>query len=278
MSNEKQPRKASGLLFFIFNVLTAVCTFKALSEPPYIFAAMGFTFAACINRAYQGGIINEALAILRVIGSFILAWFMAEPLGKALGLPGFLATITGFYLTLFVGFIVSGQLILWLKSSAEPSIPEKLLGGIVGGLEGVLIAWILLIGVSALPNSKMAGYYPQFFSQFTGPVEKMLAPVLPDQANSAVQVMKSAQRIASNFNPEKVDRQALQEIITPIAEMPEIMAIQQDQSIKALVEKKDFMALINHPALRTLLESKELQDKLKNLDLQKLEQALSPTP
>lgn len=278
MTNEKQPRKASGLLFFIFNVLAAVCTFKALSEPPYIFAAMGFTFIACISRAYQGGIINEAMAILRIAGSFALAWFLAEHAGKALGLPGFLATITGFYLTLFVGFIVSGQLILWLNAGSNPSIPEKLLGGIVGGLEGVLVAWILLIGVCALPNSKMAGYYPQLFAQFTGPVEKMLAPVMPEQANSAVQVMKSAQRIANNFNPEKVDRQALQEILTPIAEMPEIAAIQQDQGIRDLVEKKDFMALINHPALRTLLESKDLQEKLKSLDLQKLERALSPRP
>ena len=271
-----QKQSTNHLLFFILSGLAVVFAWLAISSPPFIFAAIGLAFSASIIRAYQRGIVKEAQAILRIVGSLILAWFLAETVGRALGFPGFLATITGFYITLFTGYLLSGLLINCFKTEEEPSIPEKILGGLVGGFEGVIVVWLLLLGLCALPNSQMASYYPRFFSRFTGPIDKMLAPVLPEQANSAVQLMKSAQRIASNFNPEKVDREALQEILTPLAEMPEIVAMQQDESLRKLVEKKDFMALLNHPALRNLLESREVQEKLKNMDWQKLERALSP--
>jgi len=271
-----KKQSSSRLLLFLLSCLTAIFAYMALSSPPYIFVAMGLTFGVSILRAYQRGIVKESLAVLRIVGMLALAWFLAESVGKVLRLPGFLATLAGFYLTFFIGFLVSGKLISWFSSDEEPSIPEKLLGGLIGGFEGIIVAWILLLALCAMPNSKMANYYPEFFSQFTGPIDKMLAPVLPEQANNAVYMMKSAQKIAKNFDPEKVDRVALQEIFTPLVEMPEIMAIQQDESLRELVEKKDFRALLNHPTLRNLLESKEVQEKLKNMDWKRLERALSP--
>lgn len=278
MTTEKQPRKSSGLLFFILSCVSAFLAFKAISEPFYIFAAIALSFIASIYRAFQQGIINESMAILRIIATFALAWFLAETVGQALGLPGFFATMTGFYLTFFVTFIVTGKIIVYLRSDQQPSIVEKLLGGFVGCFEGILMAWLIVITVSTIPGSQLQKHYPGFFTQFTRPVENMLAPVLPEQAGDAVKVMKSAQRIAQNFKPEKVDRAALQEILTPIAEMPEIAELQNDQSVREMVEKKDFAALIGHPALRKLLESPELQQKIKNMDWAKLEQALAPAP
>jgi len=273
-----QKQSSSRPLIFFLSCLIAIFAYLAVSSPPFIFAAIGLTFCTCIIRSYQRGIVKETLSLLRITGSIALAWFVAESVGKAMGLPGLFATISGFYLTFFIGFLVSGKLINWFSLNKEPAIAEKLLGGFIGGFEGILVAWILLLALCALPNSQMSSYYPQLFSKFTGPIDKMLAPLLPEQANNAVHMMKAAQRVAKNFNPEKVDREALQEVFTPLAEMPEIMAIQQDQSIRELVEKKDFVALLNHPTLRNLLESKDVQEKLKNMDWEKLERALSPEP
>lgn len=278
MTTEKQPRQSSGLLFFILSLTAAITAFKAIATPPFIFPAVGLALIACIHRAFVNGIINEALAIIRLLAAFGLGWLFSESVGQALGIPGFLAAIVGFYAVFFVSFIIVGKLIIIFKSDERPSIAEKLLGGFVGGFEGILVVWLMIMMIHTIPGSKLATFYPQLFAQLTKPVENILAPVLPDQANNMVQMMKTAQRISHNFKPEKVDRQALQEVLRPLAEMPEIAALQNDESLRELIEKKDFKALLSHPSLRHLLESKSIQEKLKNMDWQKLEQAISPRP
>jgi len=249
---------------------------KAFSEPPYIIATALFTLAACILRAYQRGIYRELITLLRFFGSLTLGWYFSAEVGRLLGLPAMVAAISGFYITFISLYLLSGLLIrIFSKKTKDLAIAEKLLGGLLGGLEGVILTWVLVFTLSLLPGSKISEYYPQF-SQFTGPVENMLAPIMPEEAAQTVQMVKSVQRITQNFKPEKVDKAALQEILLPLAEMPELVALQQDESLQKLVEERDFQGMLNHPAMRNLLESEELRQRMQNIDLKKLERALVP--
>jgi uncharacterized membrane protein required for colicin V production len=265
-----------GLILIALFCLVVASAWQALSSPPYLIATVGLTLGACIFRAYRRGIYLEFVTLLRFFGSLTLGWYLSADVGRALGLPLMLATVSGFYLTFITLYLVSGALIKrYSKKDAEPSIPEKILGALLGGFEGIILAWVLVFTLSLLPNSKVSEYYPQF-SQFTGPVENMLAPVMPEEAAQTVQMVKTVQRITQNFKPEKVDRAALQEIILPLAEMPEMVALQEDESLRKLIEKRDFQAMLNHPALRNFLESEELRNRMQNIDLKRLERALVP--
>lgn len=253
-----------------------VTAWKAFYEPSYIIATVISTVAVCVLRACRRGIFREFFTLLRFIGSLLLAWYFSAAVGSMLGLPLMLAAISGFYLIFLVLFLGSGFLSkFFISNKEEISIPAKLLGAMLGGFEGVIVAWILVFTLAMLPNSRLADYYSEF-SQFSAPVENMLAPIIPEQAAQSIELVKTVQRISSNFKPEKVDRQALQEIITPLAEMPEITALQEDAGIRELVENRDFKGLLNHPALRNFLESEELRQRMQNIDLKKLERALVP--
>ena len=266
----------NGLILIVLFGLVIASAWQAFSEPSYIIATALFTVAACILRAYQRGIYRELITLLRFFGSLALGWYLSVEVGRALGLPLMLASVSGFYLTFISLYLISGALIKWFsKKGEELSIPEKLLGGLLGGFEGIILAWVLIFTLSLLPGSKVAEYYPQL-TQFTGPVENMLAPIMPEEAAQTVQMVKSVQRITQNFKPEKVDKEALQEILLPLAEMPELVALQQDESIQKLIESRDFQGLVNHPTLRNFLESEELRQRMQTIDLKKLERALVP--
>jgi len=271
-----KKQSTSSLILLVLIGLIIASAWKAVSAPPFILATIGLTLGTCIFRAYQRGIFHELSTLLRFAGSLALGWYLSAYVGKALGMPVLLSAISGFYLTFISVFLLSGVLLKWFRNEKdEPSIPEKILGGLLGGFEGIIVSWLLIFTLSILPNSRIADFYPQF-SQFTGPVENMLAPVMPEEAAQTVQMVKTVQRISRNFKPEKVDRAALQEILMPLAEMPELVALQEDESLRELVAKKDFKAVFNHPALRNLLESEELRAKMQNIDLKKLERALVP--
>ncbi len=264
-----------SLLLMVFIALIIASAWLAISEPIYILATIVLTIAACIYRAYQRGIYREFFTLLRFFGSLTIGWYFSADIGKALGLPVMLATVSGFYLTFISLYILSGVLIKWLRpEKKELSVPVKILGGLLGGFEGIIVAWLLVLAVSMLPGSRLADYHE--FTLLTRPVEDMLMPIMPAEALNTVEMVRTVQRVTKNFKPEKVDRAALQEILMPLAEMPEIIALQQDESLRHLIENRDFKAVLNHPALRSFLESEELRTKMQSIDLKELERALIP--
>lgn len=256
--------------------LVIASAWQAFYEPPYIIATALFTLSACVLRAYQRGIYRELFTLLRFFGSLGLGWYLSADVGKLLGLPAMVAGISGFYITFISLYLLSGLLMkIFGKKTEELAIAEKLLGGLLGGFEGIILAWVLIFTLSLLPGSRISEYFPQL-AQFTGPVENMLAPIMPEEAAQTVQMVKSVQKITQNFKPEKVDKAALQEILLPLAEMPELVALQEDESIQKLIESRDFQGLVNHPALRNFLESEELRQRMQSIDLKRLERALVP--
>jgi uncharacterized membrane protein required for colicin V production len=265
-----------GLILVALFCLIVATAWKAVSSPQFIIATVAITIGAGIFRAWRRGIFREFLTLLRFFGSLTLGWYFSSAVGKMLGLPLALASVSGFYLTFIVLLVVSGALINWLsKENAEPSIPEKMLGGLLGGFEGLILAWVLVFTLSMLPGSKISAYYPEM-SQFTRPVENLLMPVMPTEAAKTVEMVQSVQRMSQNFKLEKVNREALYEVMAPLAEFPELIALQEDESFRKLSDKRDFQAMLNHPALRNLLESEEFRQRIQSIDLKQLERAIIP--
>jgi hypothetical protein len=64
------------------------------------------------------------------------------------------------------------------------------------------------------------------------------------------------------------------EVMQPLAEMPEIIEVQNNPEIQQLVQQRDIAGLIKHPALQKLMENPNLQQKMLDLDWEKLERAL----
>jgi uncharacterized membrane protein required for colicin V production len=114
-------------------------------------------FLSCVTRAFQRGIICEALSLLRLTTTFATAWFFCDKAGNLLGIPGFIGSISGFYLLVFIGYLIFGRLIQLIAPENVPSITSKLLGALTGAFEGIILAWILFFFMASLPGSKVPG-------------------------------------------------------------------------------------------------------------------------
>ncbi len=273
--SEKKGLNLIRILPFFLSISSITLGVHSLSQPPYIFAAAGCMFLSCTLRAFNRGIFNEILSFLRLLGSFAIGWFFGKHAGEALGLPGILASISGFYLLFFLSFTFLGKLIAEIGKEKPLSMATKVLGAFAGAFEGIILAWVIVFSVYSLPNSKLPEYYPGLFERFSAPVENMLAPVLPEQAQSTMNAVKTAQKLIRGVDPQKVDRQALNEVIMPIAEMPEVKVLQNNSQVQQLIQNRDFKGLIQHPSVRSFLENKDVQQRLMNFDWQKLDKALN---
>ncbi|MEW6711175.1 MAG: hypothetical protein AB1403_15215, partial [Candidatus Riflebacteria bacterium] len=115
---------------------------------------------------------------------------------------------------------------------------------------------------------------PWLFKTISGSAENIVAPILPAEAGNAVTAVKTMGKIAKGIDPAKVDVQAVQEVMRPIAEIPEVREVQSNEEIQKLIAEKNFARLIKHPAMQKLLENQDLQKKLLELDWKKLEKAV----
>lgn len=279
MEKRKHSDKTAWVLSFFSGVIAIGFAIKSFTQPVLIYPALAATMFSAVIRAWRKGIVNEGLSILRLVGAFSMGWFFSEEAGKFIGLPGILGSIAGFYALFFTSFFIFGRLI-WLLTDEnnEPDMVSKLLGAFVGGFEGLILCWVVFFSVYSIPGSKLAEFYPDMFQKFTTPVENILRPVLPESAGNAVQTIKTAQKLAQGFDAAKVDREAVVEIMSPLTEMPEIQALQNDPEIQQIAAEKDFQKLLQNKNFRNLMESKELQERMMNLDWKKLEKAISPQP
>lgn len=151
---------------------------------------------------------------------------------------------------------------------------SKLLGSFIGAFEGLLIGLMVLLAIGMVPGSSLADNPPEMLRFVSGSTEKIIAPIIPDEAGNAVRAVKTMSRMAKGIDPEKVDSQAVMEVMQPLAEMPEIMEMQNNPEVQKLIEQRDIAGLVRHPALRKIMENPELQQKMLNLDWKKLERAL----
>jgi len=279
MSKAKQSGKSAWLLSFFVTIIAVGCAIKSITIPPLIYPALAAVMFSAVFRAWQRGIVTEAFSIFRLVGAFAIGWFFSEDAGKFMGLPGFLGNIAGFYALFFSSFFILGR-IIWLATdeNSEPAMVSKLLGSFVGAFEGIILCWAVFFTVYSIPGSRLPEFYPDLFNKIAAPIENMLAPVMPESAGNTVQAIKTVQKLAQGFDASKIDRESMIEVIAPLAEMPEIQALQNDPEIQQIAAEKDFQKLMQNKNFRQLMESKELQQKLMSLDWQKLGKAISPSP
>jgi hypothetical protein len=109
----------------------------------------------------------------------------------------------------------------------------------------------------------------------TGSTEKIISPLIPEEAGKAVRAIKTMSRLSQGIDPEKVDRGEIIEVMKPLSSLPEIQKIQTDEQLQKLVREKDFKKLFKHPTIRKLMQNPELQNKVMNLDWARLERALN---
>ncbi len=225
-------------------------------------------------RAYSRGTLAEILSIGRIVCAFGAGWFLRGHLTAIVPLKGILGEVAGFYGIFFLVYLGAGQGIALALKNHQPSMASKVLGAFIGGFEGLLIGMLVMVALSIAPGSSLAGNQPEIIKFISGSTEKMVAPVLPDQARNAVRAVKTMTRLSQGIDPEKVDGKVVMEVMQPLAEMPEIIEVQNNPEIQQLVQQRDIAGLIKHPALQKLMENPNLQQKMLDLDWEKLERAL----
>jgi hypothetical protein len=135
---------------------------------------------------------------------------------------------------------------------------------------------LIFVALTIVPGSRLAEHQPQYLKDLTGSTEKILTPLLPDNANKAVKAMKTMSRLSKGIDPQKVDIEKMSKLMRPVAEMPEMQEVQNNPEVQQLIGEKNMRGLFKHPAVRKLIENPQLQEKIMNLDWEQLEQAIDP--
>ncbi|MDN5278000.1 MAG: Colicin production protein [Clostridiales bacterium] len=276
--NATRTNTAGPMAVFVSFILTlSAASFAAYSyyQPNMMLVAIGlFVFSAAF-KAYQRGMLAELLSYGRLIGAFMLGWFFKAPVGTLIGVNGIFASIAGFYLLFFCSYLLAGWFIKTILKNHEPSMPSRFLGAIAGGFEGLVISLFVFIAMTLIPGSQLASHQPEFLKMITGSTEKIISPLIPEEAGKAVRAIKTMSRLSQGIDPEKVDRGEIIEVMKPLSSLPEIQKIQTDEQLQKLVREKDFKKLFKHPTIRKLMQNPELQNKVMNLDWARLERALN---
>lgn len=265
----------AGFFLILLNLATIALTAFAFKNSSLALPALALFIISGSCKAYLKGTLAELLSLARIAGAFAAAWFFRGHAAQMLPVKGLLGEIAGFYAIFFLVYLGAGQGIALALKNHEPSMASKTLGAFIGAFEGLLIGLMVMVALTMAPGSSLAENPPEILSFISGSTEKIVAPILPEQAGNAVLAMKTMSRISQGIDPEKVDAQAVMEVMQPLAEMPEVVEIQSNPEVQRLLEQRDMAGLMRHPALRKLLENPELQQKMLNLDWKKLERAMN---
>lgn len=264
----------AGFFLFLLNLGTIAATIFSLKHPQLALPALLLFIITGAFRAYARGTLAEMLSIGRIVCAFAAGWFLRGQLQPILPLKGILGEIGGFYGIFFLVYLVSGQGIALALKNHQPSMTSKVLGAFIGSFEGLLIGMLVMVALSMVPGSSLADNQPEIIKFIGGSTEKIVAPVLPDQARNAVRAVKTMTRLSQGIDPEKVDGKTIVEVMKPLAEMPEVVEIQNNPEIQHLIQQRDIAGLIKHPAMQKLMENPNLQQKMLDLDWKRLERAL----
>lgn len=268
----------TGVLAFLIGIMGISLAVLSLRFPVLIIAGMACIILSSSLKAFNKGVGAQLFSLTRFFGSIALGYIFHAQAGAFLGLGGLGATVAGFYLIFFSVFIGLTILFSLVFKKGRPSIHAKLLGGLVGFFEGIIISWFVFISLTLIPGSKLSEYNPELIKALTGSTEKMLAPLLPTEANDAINAIKVARQLSHQLDPKKVDINKIQQTLEPISGLPQVIAIQQNPKTQAMIKERDFKGLMSSKEFQNLISSPEVQEAIKQIDWVELQKALSIPP
>ncbi len=272
----KAPGLLRGLIPFLISCAAIGMAVLSYGTPAFMFPAILLLILASAIKSWQKGIFICLLSYLRLVLAFGAGWLFKTEIGQLLNITGIFRDIAGFYATFLGLYFILGRMIKMIARSNQPAIFSKILGSIAGGFEGLVFGMLIFVALTIVPGSQLAEHQPQYLKDLTGSTEKILTPLLPDNANKAVKAMKTMSRLSKGIDPQKVDIEKMSKLMRPVAEMPEMQEVQNNPEVQQLIAEKNMRGLFKHPAVRKLIENPQLQEKIMNLDWEQLEQAIDP--
>ncbi|MGM0599594.1 MAG: CvpA family protein [Candidatus Rifleibacteriota bacterium] len=241
----------------------------------FIIPAILMFIVASTIKAYQHGLIKELLAYIKLITAFFAGWFLKAQVGSLLPVPGLFSSIAGFYLVFLLVFLLFPLLARLITPRSEPGSISKIFAAFAGALEGLVLGLIIFIALTLIPGSDLADHQPPLLRSLTSKASQVIEPMLPAKAGKTIKAVKTMTRISKGgIDPKKVDRQELIEVFKPLSTIPEIKQIQNDPELRKLIAEKQIKKIIKHPAIQNLAKNPELQEKVLQIDWERLERAL----
>lgn len=283
MNKETTKKSSTFNIVALFSFLLSISSFLLMAASyknhVYIVPAILILTAASAIKAYQKGILQEMMAYLKLFVAFMAGWLLKAQVGSILPVPALFSGIAGFYLVFLLTYLFFPLFARLVISKSSPGPASKFLGALAGALEGGILGIIIFIALTLIPGSDLADHQPPILRSLTSKAEKVIEPMLPEKASKTIKAIKTMTRISKGgIDPKKVDRKELTEVFKPLSTIPEVKEIQSDPELRSLIEKKQIKKLIKHPAIEKLAKSPELQEKILQIDWNRLEQALGINP
>jgi uncharacterized membrane protein required for colicin V production len=271
-----RPGFLPSLISFLIGLSAIVLAVFSYHMAVLIIPALVLLTANSAFKAWNKGIFLSLMSYVRLIFAFGLGWLFKTEAGLLFGIKGFLRDIAGFYALFFLSYFVIGRMIAVMEKKFRPGSISRFFGAIAGGFEGFIIGIFIFLAMTMIPGSDLIEHQPEFLISIAGSAKNLVSPLVPEKAKQVLEAVQTMTKLSGKINPEKIDQEKVYTIMQPIAEMPEIIEVQNNPEIQRMIATKNFSGLLKHPAMLKLLENPELQDKIINLDWKGLEKAVRP--
>ncbi|HNW36789.1 MAG TPA: CvpA family protein [Candidatus Ozemobacteraceae bacterium] len=279
---ENAQRASAGhsrMFGFLTNVL-AVCMLTAFVASSWFIARemhdlnvfLGVLLTALTVwfglQGYQFGAAGALFSWGRFAACVAAGYLFGSAAGNAIGLGGFAASVTGFYLCaiavfVFIGFL--GKLVF--APNRIPGFVDKIAGLVLGAAEGVFLFTLASWVVSLYPpdwNQSQPAFPARVAEQVSG---KLIEPLVPAQASGVVELFALARDARRGIDPQKIDHERLSAIFQPLRSNPRFQELAGDPELRSLTQQKDYVGLMKHPKVTALLNDKDFQTLANGIDL-----------
>lgn len=218
-----------------------------------------------LYRGYTNGLLYQlgqmALIILAYFVARGLGDLVAEPLMSALDLSRTVAATLGFFGVFLLIVLIGGLFVRKLTKdltsfSASFGAADKVLGLVVGGAKGVLIAYIAIVGL--IMAHRMTDRVPiPFASSVAG--RFVLAHNFLDSDDFPQ--ARALAKLAWVASTRSADEMAADPNVQAILSHPKAQDLMTPEILEA-IGRKDYISLLSHDALWAFLEDPEVQRRL----------------
>ena len=228
-------------------------------------------------QGYRYGAAGALFSWGRFAAAIAVGYLFGSDAGKAIGLGGFAASVSGFYLCAIVVFIFIGMLgKLVFIPERIPGFADKIVGLFLGAAEGVVFFTVATWVVSLYPpdwNQSQQALPSRVAEQVSG---QLIEPFVPAQASGVIELFVLARDARKGIDLQKIDQEKLSAMFQPLRSNPRIQQIADDSELRSLIQQKDFVRLMKHPKVTALLNDRDFQTLAAGIDWNKFSSIVRP--
>ena len=241
------------------------------------FAAWSY-FCGLLRKLAGIAALVVATLAASLVGGLVARWAATRWGIQTMNVLYIVCTVAAWVLLFVVGLLVLGRVARWVGSDAEgkPALWNKLLGGVLGLAQALIVCWFILAIFDTVPEDVRASRLRPFHQEMeaswfclavhaTNPAARLeLQPLVDD-----VSAIAARPAVLKNLQDEEVTKQICQtEKVREILADPKLLEEFSAGRFRRFFSDRRVRDALEDPEIRKLLRQTDVRDTLRRLAAQ----------